>query len=323
MRPIVVTATVLLICPVLGHTQNPAESCIRSVDEQARLLCYDNLFRDPSEQPGAIESAAVSAGISPIDLRRAQESVDQQRWFSITSHKPNYLIPASVNPSADFSIYGPFEDQFEDAEVKFQLSLKTRIWPKLWRDSSLWVGYTQQSYWQLYADDDASAPFRETNHEPELMWNVPVSFRVLGWNARQATLAFNHQSNGQVDPLSRSWNRITGQLVFERGRFVASAKTWYRLDESDAEDDNPDIEEFMGRVELGAIYRGDRHSFAIGLKNNLSSENRSGVEFNWTFPLAQHLRGFVQIYSGYGENLLDMENYTNRVGIGIALTDWL
>jgi phospholipase A1 len=61
----------------------------------------------------------------------------------------------------------------------------------------------------------------------------------------------------------------------------------------------------------------------VVLKNNLSSTNRSGLEINYTYPLLRHLKGFVQIYSGYGENLIDMENYTNRIGIGIALTDAL
>jgi phospholipase A1 len=44
---------------------------------------------------------------------------------------------------------------------------------------------------------------------------------------------------------------------------------------------------------------------------------------NWAFPLAQHLRGYVQFFTGYGENMIDMENNNTRIGVGIALTDWL
>lgn len=79
----------------------------------------------------------------------------------------------------------------------------------------------------------------------------------------------------------------------------------------------------MGRIQLGWVFKTDRHVFDVWLKNNLESDNRSGVEVNWSFPLAEHLRGYAQIYSGYGENLIDMENSNTRIGIGLALTDWL
>ncbi|MEM8817269.1 MAG: phospholipase A [Pseudomonadota bacterium] len=297
------------------------EGCASIEAGQERLACYDSFFgRDISAGDGVASS--VGERESPVLSRRAQEASLLQQWFSITPHRPNYILPATYNRSADYSNYGDFGGLFSKTEIKYQLSLKTRILPNLWRNSSVWAGYTQQSYWQLYADSAASAPFRETNHEPELVWQIPVSFRMFGWDTRIASLAFNHQSNGQIRPLSRSWNRLTGELVMERGRFAASAKTWVRVDDPDL-DDNPNIEDFMGRIQLGVAYKGDRHTFAVGLKNNLQNDNRSGIELHWTFPLAQHLKGFVQVYSGYGENLIDMENYNNRIGIGLALTDWL
>lgn len=305
---------------------NP-ESCRAIVDGAARLACFDSYF-EPVETAGeSVEKLTILdeeaiQGLPPIEARRTQELAVTAQSFAITPHKPNYILPLTYNASADFSEFGDFEELFSDTEIKMQLSLKTRLVPNLWRDSSIWVAYTQQSYWQLYADSEASAPFRETNHQPEIFWEVPVDFDVLGWRARTATLAFNHQSNGRAEPLSRSWNRVTGELVFEKGQFVASAKTWARVGNPEV-DNNPNIEDFMGRVQLGLAYKRNDHTFSLGLKNNLSSDNRSGVEFNWTFPLIEKLDGFIQIYSGYGENLIDMENYNNRIGIGIALTDWL
>ncbi len=316
-----VACTMIFLISVAQASDTPA-ACAGIDEDRIRLQCYDNHFRThpvPAREQAEPETRLT---VSPVRMRRAEEESLLHQWFSITPHRPNYLLPAAHNVSADFSSYGAFGDFFNDTEIKLQMSLKTQLWPQMWRNSSLWAAYTQQSYWQLYADSEASSPFRETNHEPELIWDVPVDFKVLGFDARLASFSFNHQSNGRARPLSRSWNRLTGQLVMEKGRFALSARAWLRVDNPQI-DDNPNIEDFMGRIQLGAAYKGEVHTFALGLKNNLRSDNRSGVEFNWTFPLLQHLKGYLQLYSGYGENLADMENYNNRIGLGVALTDWL
>jgi len=319
--------------PASASATTSPSACAAIDDDMARLACFDSFFTNAEHRTSKAdlvpdESLAVirsgdGESFSPILSRRAQEFELADQWFSITPHRPNYLLPATYNASPDYDVYDRLGDAFSDWEVKFQFSLKTLVARNLWRDSSVWVGYTQQSYWQLYAEERASSPFRETNHEPEVYWEIPVDFEVLGWNARLATLAFNHQSNGQIEPFSRSWNRITGELVFDKGPFVASVKSWLRIEEDAEDDDNPDIEDYMGRIQLGLGYKRGDQVFTLGLKNNLSSDNRSGVELNWTFPLKEHIKGFVQVYSGYGENLIDAENYTNRIGVGIALTDWL
>ncbi|MDA8962275.1 phospholipase A [Congregibacter sp.] len=308
--------------------QSSPETCAYIPQAKARLNCFDTYFT-PAELPkisadgelGLLSEALPK--LSLIEARIEQEATLTDQWFSITPHHPNYILPLTFSDSPDYCRNEPLNDSFSDYEIKMQLSLKTRLAQGLWRDSSVWAAYTQQSYWQLYAEDDASAPFRETNHQPEIFWQVPTDFEVFGWNARVATLALNHQSNGRSEPLSRSWNRVTAELALDRGNWVISAKTWSRISEPADIDDNPNIEDYMGRLQLGLIHKRERHTIAVALKNNLSSPNRSGPEVNYTFPLFSRLKGFVQIYSGYGEDLIDMENYNNRIGIGIALTDWL
>lgn len=314
--------TGLLCCALtsFAYAANSPDDCGEIAGDSDRLACYDRFFREADAPLPPAER--TTERLSPIQTRQAEEESLRDRWFSITPHRPNYILPAAYNASTDFSLYGPAEDLFSDTEIKFQLSLKTTLLTDLWRESTVSLAYTQQSYWQLYADEELSAPFRETNHEPEIMWNIPVDFELFGFQARLASFAFNHQSNGRSNPLSRSWNRFTGELVMERGRLAFSAKTWARISESGT-DDNPNIEDFMGRIQLGAAYKGDRHTFAFGIRNSFDSDLRSGAEFNWMFPLTGHLKGFVQLHSGYGENLIDMENYSNRIGVGLALTDWL
>jgi phospholipase A1 len=310
----------LLAISAISHAETGPEACARIVDHEQRLACFDVHFPPPEDLPASGDTAD---DVTPVEARRNLEYDATLNWFAITPHKPNYLLPVAHNFSADYSAYSELGPTFSDTEVKFQVSLKTLLLPIGWRNSSIWAGYTQQSYWQLYAEEAASSPFRETNHEPELFWEVPIRFRLFGLDARFAYLGFNHQSNGQSGDLSRSWNRLTGQIVAERGRFVATAKTWVRLPEGIGEDDNPNIEDYMGRIQLGAAWRGEFNTFSISLKNNLRTENRSGLEVGWTFPLSRHLKGYVQLYTGYGENLIDMENYTNRISLGFALTDWL
>lgn len=321
------------LCLLYSATSHSSpETCAYIAEAAARLNCFDSYF-EPVALPD-VEASAESVAdnelvtevvpqLSLIQSRFEQEAALTEQWFSITPHYPNYILPVTYNAQADYSAFGPIKDSFSDYEIKMQLSLKTRLARGLWRDSSVWAAYTQQSYWQLYAEDDASAPFRETNHQPEVFWQIPVDFNVLGWNARAATFGLNHQSNGRSEPLSRSWNRVTAHLALDRGSWAVTAKTWARINEPAETDNNPNIEDYMGRLQLGLAHKRERHTFAIRLKNNLSSPNRSGLEVNYTFPLFSRLKGFVQVYSGYGENLIDMENYNNRIGVGIALTDWL
>ena len=267
--------------------------------------------------------------------RLHREEVAEGLRSLLTPHKRNYLMPASYLGDGNeepFRAMGmvPEGDRLKNVEAKFQLSLKFTLADGLLlpRDH-LYFGFTTLSFWQAY-NQDVSAPFRETNYEPELFWATPLDWGPLGLDAGLFSVGFSHQSNGRGGTLSRSWNRIYANVAFEKDDLVVSLKPWWRIPESrkddplDADgDDNPDIERFMGHFELSTVFRRGNHEVGLMLRNNLRSDNKGAVQLEWTFPLWRGIRGYAQYFNGYGESLIDYDAHIERVGLGILLTDLL
>ena len=81
---------------------------------------------------------------------------------------------------------------------------------------------------------------------------------------------------------------------------------------------------YLGHYELRGFYStSGSHIFSAMLRNVVNRDNRINSEFDWTFPIAGKIRGMVQYYYGYGESLIDYNYRINRIGVGIAVTDWL
>jgi phospholipase A1 len=176
------------------------------------------------------------------------------------------------------------------------------------------------SYWQAY-NNELSSVFRDTNHEPEAWLQFNTNWDLLGIKSRIIQLGAWHQSNGKGEPLSRSWNRLYANFIFEKDNLVFGVKPWYRLPENN-DDDNHDINKYYGYGELSGFYKWDDHNLSFMLRNNLrSSENKGAIELGWTFPLYKKLRGYVQYFNGYGQSILDYNSAANTIGIGIALSD--
>jgi phospholipase A1 len=312
--------------------QPAAGGCVSETDDAKRLACYDKAAgrAAPAAATAAAAPVAAPATASPapsaLDQRLASTSSAalQDKWFSLTAHRTNYVLFGSYNSRSNFDRYEAFGDidELKDVEIKYQMSLKTPLWSEIGDSTiSLWMAFTLQSWWQAYAGN-VSAPFRETNYEPEIFATMPVKVNLLGLNIREVALGLNHQSNGRTDPLSRSWNRVTSRVLFDSGNMAGYAKLWGRLSESAEDDDNPNIERYMGQAEVALAYRWNKHTIAGILKNNLRSENKSGFQLDWTYPINPTLKGYLQGYTGYGENLIDGDRYVNRIGVGLMLADW-
>lgn len=270
--------------------------------------------------------AADAESESAVTTRIQLEAELADNPFVITPHRPTYLLPVTYDDNPPVGDDGEFVERWE---MKFQVSFKVLMAKNLFGRDHVAFGYTQTSWWQAY-NLDASAPFRETNHEPELMYTRITDFDLLGWANRVVVLGLSHQSNGQAGLHSRSWNRLYGNFVFERDRWYVSLKPWWRIPEpkkDDPEDptgdDNPDIGDYMGSFELSGLYYQGDETYGLMLRNNLGRENRGAIRLDWTLPLTGRLRGYVQYFNGYGESLIDYDRYSNRIGVGVMLVNWL
>ncbi len=264
---------------------------------------------------------------SALARRLSYESANNDP-FSLRPHKPNYIIisnnMASSNEAPFKEAFPDKNTQFQSWETKFQISFKVPIARGLFKGrGDLYAAYTNRSFWQQF-NKDGSSPFRDSNHEPEAWLSFKNDATVLGFHNSVIRTGIVHQSNGQAGTLSRSWNRVYADFIFERGNWFFSAKPWWRIPEKFDEDDNPDIDDYLGHFELGGLYKKGSQTFDFMVRDNLSTTNNHGaIQLNWSFPLSKDVRGYVQWFNGYGESLIDYNAYTNSLGFGVQLTDWL
>ncbi len=266
-----------------------------------------------------------------VEDRIRQDGKHVLQPFTLMTHKPNYLLFAAYNGSSYNAEH--FQEQYDDpeynlddVEAKFQLSVKFPLLVNLFDDTfDIYAAYTNRSFWQVYNSEE-SAPFRETNHEPEAWVQFHPNWNFFGFTNAWNSFGAVHQSNGQGGTLSRSWNRVYAWFTFERGNLAFSIKPWYRLPEDDEKDNNPDITDYLGHSELSASYKWREHVFSVMSRNNIESGfERGAIEVSYSFPLGNwpYLKGYAQYFNGYGESMIDYDQHVNSFGLGISLSDWL
>lgn len=243
---------------------------------------------------------------------------------SVRTYKKNYLLayavssnpnnlPTSPNPLNQVLL--PYALDYRN--TKFQISFKHDL-ADFQELGSLWLGYTQLVFWELYNKTN-SMPIRETIYEPELIYSLhPTESSILNFGAV-------HQSNGESNPRSRSWNRIYVQPEIEfdagAGRLVVLARWWQRIQEDPLIDDNADIVRYLGYREFELRYIEDG-----GWEISAISRIRS-TQLDIAAPLASwltlddseaHINVHLHYFNGYGESLLDYNQGHVTWGVGVS-----
>lgn len=254
-----------------------------------------------------------------------------KRGFSLLPHRSNYLLPITATDIENAPYIGSEEDgEYHDIEMEFQLSMKYLMTHDfIFDDLDLYFGFTSRSWWQAYNGDNSS-PFRETNYEPELIVSYTHDWSLLGLTVNQTSLTFNHQSNGRSGDLSRSWNRIIGEMKFAPShKFNWGIKGWWRIPEDEKQtvndangDDNPNIERYLGYGQAEFNWtRSGRQQWNLALRHNLRSKGKGAVQLGWSKPIKTGLDFYVKYFNGYGDGLIYFDQSTERLGIGVKLSN--
>ncbi|MCF5941107.1 phospholipase A, partial [Xanthomonas perforans] len=161
-------------------------------------------------------------------------------------------------------------------------------------------------------------------YEPEAMLVFRNNYSIFGWKGRMSGISLNHMSNGRADPLSRSWNRVILNFGLDRENWALTLRPWFRIKEDRADDNNPDIEDYMGRGDATLVYNKDGHEFALIARHSLRGGDRShgSVQLDYGFPITNLLRGHVQVFDGYGESMIDYNHKATYIGVGVSLLEW-
>lgn len=248
--------------------------------------------------------------------------------FVVTPHNRNYLMPASYMTKKRWHDDSRESQNMDSVEAKFQISLKVPIKTKVFDHYDIYFAYTQTNFFQVYNESE-SRPFRETNYMPELYATRKLDKNMGPITNEMVGFGYVHQSNGRNIPKSRGWDRLFVQHVASVDSWYLNTRVWWRIPESTKErsnprrDDNPDIEKYLGNFETTLTRPFGNHVAEFTFRNNLRSNNKGSIQMDYTFPLTGRFKGIFQAFTGYGDSLINYNDYQNRVSLGILLTDTL
>lgn len=282
---------------------------------------------DAAPEAAQVDDAAPTA---EAETQRAEtppptadgKPVDEPELDVLTFHRTNYFVTGFT----------------KDTQVKFQFSFKYDLWPST-SHHTVYLAYTQKSLWDLY---DTSSPFRESNYAPEIYYAHYHSEHHgqprPGCGLFSEQVGFEHESNGEGEDASRSWNRFFvnveatchGTPVYG----LLGLRAWYPLGTAE----NATITRTLGYGELvfGAGVDDDtlhlNGLITIALRKGTRKDlGKGSITLDARYrPTYQRLLGkawkfapyvWFQLFAGYGETLGTYDRSTSSARVGIGLSD--
>lgn len=267
-------------------------------------------------------SPTGGATAQPSPARSAAEDSSMLAFFRnhFFPYEPMYFIAGSEQPNAKFQISLRYRLLNADPQDPGWLA---RTVPPL---KNLYLAYTQTSLWDLESE---SAPFLDSSYKPELLyeWQRLAGGRAGDWFRFDLQGGFQHESNGKDGANSRSLNLVYLQpTVFfgdpEDFHFRLGARVIGYVTDLD---DNPDLRDYRGNVELRAMLGWAQGLQLSGLGRVGDDLNRGSLTLDLTYPLSRlgtrsfSLYAHVQYFIGYGESLLYYNQRSDAIRLGFSL----
>lgn len=209
--------------------------------------------------------------------------VSKGEELGIKKHEKNYIIKTFGNKG------------FDENNLRFQFSLvKDLLDP-------IDFAYTQRSIWRLW---EHSGPITDIDFNPQLF----ASWEDINYLVKNASIGYEHESNGLDGNNSRSWERVFYQQTLRHNEHVSTkTKIWapFFLHE------NQEIKDYQGIMEI---------SLNIKYKQFLVT-NTTRIKNN-TFEVEWDLGSFNiygQVFNGYGKNIKEYNKENHYYGVGVSL----
>ncbi len=243
---------------------------------------------------------------------------DQKEFVDSLKHELEYGPYFGLYKDNYFTVgTSPFQKPTEkNSDVKFQISLAIRLTDAIlpW-DSFIFLMYTQKTFWNVF---EKSLPMHDLNFNPGIGWSKPFfnKDRYMG----KLTLLIEHESNGRDGEDSRSWNRISlyGSTIIDEWLMV-HAKFWIPIIDGE---NNRDILKYCGIYQSGVSVTTPNKKFNFGLtlvkRSGWNLNFNTIFEASWKVHEKSNLNLFAQYYNGYGESLLDYNQFHSRLRVGIV-----
>ena len=268
--------------------------------------------------------------VVPIEHKKPSETDDKANAVELLfePYKENYFLFLSTRNDSKFQISFKYKLFTSNKKNRTILGVELPAQKSFW--DKLYFGYTQKSIWDWLED---SAPFEDHNFNPELFWcsddkncntlDSSEGKENLMWKIRHYA-GYEHESNGREGPSSRSWNRLYYRPIFWRGAYGIAPKVW--LVTSESEIGNGDyLSQYIGYFELDLFARHD-NEVAYGATFRYAEKGWS-VLTDFSIPQKEIFSEsdfnpywYIQLFSGYAEDLLKYNEKRNVLRIGLRLT---
>jgi len=244
------------------------------------------------------------SSVEIADSIRAE--LDSRPYFSL--YKDVYFVGGTV--------LGGKPDGY-NSDVKFQISFQQRLTKSVLPfHTYLYLFYSQKAIWHVFRN---SLPFHDLNFNPGigLSKHIVLKNRLVG----KLTVMLEHESNGRDGISSRSWNKISiAGEAYISPYLMAHAKYWIPIVDGQY---NKDILRYSGISQAGFQSMSNDDKWVL----DVTLVKRKGWNFNFNtiiqlgYRINHNSNQFImlQYYNGYGETMLDYNQYHSRIRFGLLI----